>query len=97
MYIIDGIAHAGEPKKGIEVIEARSVGNLCMLVTFSSGETRLFDATQLLDREAFKPLEDESVFSNCRIERGVVCWLDGDIDIAPESMYALSFQYEQVA
>lgn len=48
MYIIDGIAYAGEPVEGIEVSHARYVGERILLVTFSTGETRLFDASCLL-------------------------------------------------
>lgn len=97
MYIVGDIAYAGEPEKGIEVVSVKTVGNLCMLVTFSTGETRLFDASALLEYEAFKPLEDEAVFESCAVEHGVVCWQNGEIDIAPEAMYARSFQYDCAA
>ena len=84
MYIIDGIAYAGEPVEGIEVSHARYVGERILLVTFSTGETRLFDASCLLSMPAFEPLEDEDVLKDFRLEHGIMTWCDGDIDIAPE-------------
>ena len=68
MYIVDGIAYAGE--------------------------FRLFDATSLFKYPAFKPLEDEEVFKRAAIEYGVVTWKNGEIDIAPETMYQNSYAYE---
>lgn len=97
MYIIDGIAYAGEPVEGIEVSHARYVGERILLVTFSTGETRLFDASCLLSMPAFEPLEDEDVLKDFRLEHGIMTWCDGDIDIAPEALCERSFEYQQVA
>ena len=38
MYVVDGVAYAGEPVEGIEVASARYVGNSILLVTFSTGK-----------------------------------------------------------
>lgn len=38
MYVVDGIAYAGEPVAGIEVASARYVGNSIFLVTFPRGK-----------------------------------------------------------
>lgn len=97
MYITNGIAYAGEPVGGIEVSHARYVGERVLLVTFSTGETRLFDASCLLSMPVFEPLENESVLEDFRIEHGILTWCDGDIDIAPEALYERSFQYQEVA
>ena len=71
MYIVDGIAYACELVPGIAVKSVRAVGNHCMVVTFSTGETRLFDVTELLALPAFAPLEDEAVFADAVIDRGI--------------------------
>ena len=97
MYVVDGIAYAGELVSGIKVSSAKVVGSLSMLVTFSTGETRLFDATSLLSYPVFEPLSDCKVFSDYCVDHGAVCWQNGEIDIAPEKMYALSYPYERVA
>ena len=93
MYSKDGIASAGEATPELEVASARYVGNLQMAVTFAGGEERLLDATELSDMPALAPLMDEKVLEDFSIDRGVLTWLDGEIDIAPEAAYLRSFEY----
>lgn len=97
MHVLNGIAYAGEPELGMKVDSAKVVNDLSMLVTFSTGETRLFDASQLAEKPAFAALNDFDVLQGFHIEHGVVVWAHGDIDIAPEAMYKMSFPYKQVA
>lgn len=68
------------PSKASRLSVQKTVNDLCMLVDFSNGETRLFDATLLSDNPAFAPLADQSPFSKFNIEHGVPCWLDGAIE-----------------
>ena len=67
-----------------------------MLVTFSTGEKRLFDTTKLKG-PAFAPLADEKIFNNPVLFHGVITWNNGEIDIAPETVYKESYAYESVA
>lgn len=92
MYIKDDICYAGELASDIKVTDAKPLRGGMMLVTFSTGEQRLFDTT-LLTGEAFKPLADESVFSKPTLFRGVITWNNGEIDIAPEAVYMHSYAY----
>ena len=78
----------------MKVTAVKPLDDMMMLVTFSTGETRLYDATQLLEFPAFEPLKDEEVFRSAQVEFGVVTWMDGDIDIAPETMYKNSYAYQ---
>lgn len=78
----------------IEVSKIKILEDMIMLITFSTGETRIFDATCLLEYPAFAPLKDETIFKGAKVEYGVVVWLDGDIDIAPEAMYEKSYKYK---
>lgn len=94
MYIVDGIAYAGELRHGIRIREVRAFDNMTMLLTFDTGEQRIFDAAGLLEYEAFGPLKNITVFLKPEIQYGVVTWADGTIDIAPETMYAKSYAYE---
>lgn len=89
MYIVDGIAYAGEPTEDMKVESARYMGGFVFLVTFSTGETRLFDVTSLFEYPVFQPLSDEQVAQAFAIDRGVLTWCDGEVDIAPEALYAL--------
>ena len=67
-----------------------------MLITFSTGEVRLFDTT-LLEGEVFKPLKDGAVFHHPVLFRGVITWDNGNIDIAPEYVYMHSYTYDSAA
>ena len=94
MYIIDGIAYASQKMQKTYVTAVKPLDDMMMIVTFGSGEKRLYDASQLLDFPAFQPLKDETVFMNAKVEYGVVTWADGEIDIAPETMYENSYEYQ---
>ena len=95
MYIVNGIAYAPEKTRNISVLSVKPLDDMMMIVTFDSGEKRLYDATQLLAFPAFQPLKDEKIFKNAKVEYGVVTWNDGEIDIAPESMYLNSYEYPE--
>lgn len=95
MYTVNGMVHGGEPVDFIEITSVKILSDRIMLLTFSTGETRLFDAT-ILKGEVFEALENENVFKNATIDHGVVTWLDGDIDCAPEYMYQNSYEYQIV-
>ncbi len=94
MYIVNGVCYAGELKDGIKVTEAKSLQGGMMLVTFSTGEKRLFDTTQL-EGTAFEPLSNEKIFNNPVIFNGVITWNNGEIDIAPETVYRKSYSYNE--
>ncbi len=93
MYILNGIVYASEPSELIEVQSARALDDMIMILTFTTGETRLFDAT-ILDGPAFEPLKDDAIFKNFKIAHGVVTWMNEEIDCAPEYMYENSYAYE---
>ncbi|MBQ6373965.1 MAG: DUF2442 domain-containing protein [Clostridia bacterium] len=97
MYVMNGIAYAGTALQDMRVSAAKPLDDMMMLVTFASGERRIYDATQLLEYPAFQPLKDEAVFRAASVDHGVVTWMDGEIDIAPETMYANSLPYDEMA
>ena len=96
MYILNNICYAGELRNGIKVTEAKPLRGGMMLVTFSTGEKRLFDTTTL-EGSAFAPLADEVIFNNPVLFHGVITWNNGEIDIAPETVYRNSYAYESMA
>ena len=63
-----------------------------MLILFSNGEQRLFDAT-ILNGPAFEPLQNLRVFMAPELDHGVVTWAGGELDCAPEYMYENSYAY----
>lgn len=78
----------------IEVIAAELLNDMKMILTFSNGERRLFDA-KILTGSAFEPLKNAKIFENCRIVDGVITWLDEEIDCAPEWMYLHSSEIDR--
>ncbi len=93
MYIVDSIVYAGEPVDDLSVIEVKKVERLCLLVTFSNKEQRIFDCTELLRYPVFQELLDQSVFDTVAIQHGIIVWKDGDIDISTEKVYQMSYPY----
>ncbi len=96
MRIVDGIAYAEESNEILEVERVKALDDLMMIVLFNNGEERLFDATSLLGMPVFEVLKDEKIFKNCVVQDGIITWLDGELDIAPETIYKSSFKYERL-
>jgi len=93
MYIVDDICYAGNSTEDIRVIEAKPLMGGMLLVTFNTGEKRLFDTTELTGG-AFAELRNEDVFNDIKLFHGIITWKDGEIDIAPETVYADSYPYD---
>ena len=92
MYIKDGICYAEELTSEIEVISIKILDDGILLVDFSTGETRLFDVTSLVEKgSAFIPLEKEETRRTAKVTHGFVSWLDGSIDIDAATMYLESY------
>ena len=89
------MAYANAKMQKASVKAVKPLDDMMMIVTFGSGEA-LYDATQLLAFPAFQPLRDEKVFKNAKVEYGVVTWNNGEIDIAPETMYENSYEYPEM-
>ena len=87
MYIIDGIAYAGEASVPIKISGIRAMDKYLLWIRFNTGEARVFDFKPLLDSPAFAPLADKAVFRDVYIDYGIPVWKDGDIDISPEYLY----------
>lgn len=87
MYVIDGIAYAGERFSAIQVCEVRPLDDFRFWVRFHTAEAKAFDFKPLLGFPAFAPLAEKSTFDGVYIDHGVTVWKDGEIDIAPETLY----------
>lgn len=79
----------------LKVVDAKVTDYLMMLITFSNGEKRVFDAT-VLTGSAFEPLENIDIFNNFKIVHGAITWMNEEIDCAPEYMYEHSYAYEEL-
>lgn len=92
MYIKDDICYAGEIAEDIKIVDAKPLEGQMLLVTFSTGERKLYDTTKLTG-SAFDILKDKDVFENPVIFHGIITWNNGEIDIAPETVYYDAYSY----
>ena len=60
--------------------------NFHLELTFNTGEKRIFDARPYLNKGAFQPLQNVSLFQQAYVDFDTVCW-PGNLDIAPETLY----------
>ncbi len=84
MYEVDGIVYAGDPKPITKVIYAEHRGGHMIRVAFNTGEVVDVNFSYGFDGPAFAPLKETNVLKRFEIQRGVLTWLDGEIDVAPE-------------
>ncbi len=82
-YIID----AGTPNWFVDDVIAND--DYTLLLTFVTGEKKLFDCKPLLADSFFEPLKDINFFKKAHICGRSVVWSD-EIDIAPEYVYEAS-------
>ena len=87
MYIIDGIAYAGDPAPQLKVWGIRAMDDYRLWLRFSTGEAKIFDFKPMLEKPAFVSLADRERFRNVYIDYGVPVWNDGEVDISPEYLY----------
>ena len=92
MYYNNGFVYGGEATTGTRIDSVKPLDDMIMLITFDSGEERLFDAS-ILTGPAYAPLYEKSVFMSPEIDHGVVTWANGTIDCAPEFMFKNSYEY----
>ena len=66
MFEVNGILYAGSAKELLKIQDAKVTGEKMLLLTFSSGEKRVFDAT-VLKEEVFTPLNGPDIFAISRL------------------------------
>ena len=87
MYIIDGIAYAGEQSPEIKVKSVRTLQDYKLWIRFNDNSQKIYDFKKLLDFPCYEPLKDINVFNGAYVDFGIVVWLNGEIDISPEKLY----------
>jgi hypothetical protein len=87
LYQVDEIAYADERRQTLKATSVRPLEDHKVLVVFSTGEFRIFDASSLLKAPAFAPLIDDSLFKTAAVDHGVVVWGNGNIDISTVYIY----------
>ena len=97
MYIKNGIAYAGEERAPLKISGVRPLKDYQLWLRFNTGEARIFDFSGELSSPAFSPLKDKALFDAVYIDYGMPVWNNGEIDIAPEYLYAHSVPAEGTA
>lgn len=92
MIIKDGICYADNQTPMLKVTYVKPLYGGMYMVTFSTGETKLFDTT-ILKGEVFEPLKNTEILCNPKLVHGVITWNNEEIDVAPEFFYENSFPY----
>lgn len=87
MYIIDGIAYAGEQIPEIKIKSVRALPDYKLWIRFNDNSQKIFDFKKLLDFPCYEPLKDTSLFNSVYVDFGIVVWNNGEIDISPEKLY----------
>ena len=82
----------GTPAWLVREVDAKP--DYTLLITFTDGEKRLYNARPLLNKKLYASLLNLEFFLSARAEYGTVVWND-DIDIAPEHLYECSQKVEQ--
>ncbi len=76
-----------EIDKILKVTGVKAIENYQLVLTFSTGEKKLYDVKPLLEFPVYQPLKDEKVFCDVQVDFETVTWCNGEIDIAPETLY----------
>ena len=71
------------------VVDVQPKEDYSLLLTFVSGEKKVYDARPLLKKAIYEQLNDITFFLGAKAECGTVVWSD-DIDIATEHLYEKS-------
>ena len=79
----------------IRVAAVIAVADFHLMLIFTNQEKRRFDMRPYLDLPVFQPLKNHGFFALASVAYGTVVW-PGDIDIAPETLYARSVAQDSV-
>ena len=74
---------------GPRVTTATPIDDYKLLLSFTNGEQRIFDAKPLLEISVFKPLANKPFFQSVKVAYGSVMWPQ-DIDYCPDTLYTES-------
>ena len=83
-----------------DVVEARHVENYLVELKFEDGASGVADLSPYMEKgTVLEQLMDKTLFKSFRLEYGTLVWKSGELDIAPETLYAAAtgreVQYRQ--
>jgi len=70
------------------IIDAVYIEKYKIKLTFTNGKSGIVNlADYISSGDVFKPIKSEENFKKFSIDYGTLTWDDGEIDIAPETLY----------
>lgn len=87
MYVKDGIAYSDNQEYLPRVQSVKALEDYHLFMRFTDGAERIYDVQPLLSSEAFSPLSDVETFNSVYVDYGCPVWNNGEIDLAPETIY----------
>jgi hypothetical protein len=88
MHIVGGIVYASEPEPLLKVVGVKPLDDYRLWLRFSNHEVRIYDLKSLFEYPLFNKLKDLEAFKSVYLDYGVPTWLDGEIDISPETLFS---------
>ena len=79
---------------GPRVTAVTPTDDYTLILTFTSGERRIFNVAPLLGMAVFKPLANKAFFQSVKVAHGSVMWPQ-DIDYCPDTLYMESIPAQQ--
>lgn len=73
-------------EKILSVTEVEAFEDYTLLLSFSNGEKKIYDAVPLLEKPVFNKLKNITCFLGAHVAFGAVSW-DDETDIATEHLY----------
>jgi Protein of unknown function (DUF2442) len=76
----------------IKVLTIKPVSPFTLELTFSNGETGIFDATAYLAEKSgslLTPLKTAAYFERCFVDAGALCWPNG-LELSGQRVFELS-------
>lgn len=93
MHEINGICYSDNHNSIISVMDVQPLDDYTIIIYFSTGETKLFDANEMLKTSLYSKLKNKEVWNNPTISCGSIAWDQENLDIAPETLYNESVPY----
>ncbi len=72
------------------ITSAKHIEDYRIALVFNDGVEKEVDLSSYLYRKPFEKLRDIEVFNNFALDSWTLTWDDGNIDIAPESLYEMA-------
>ena len=77
-----------------KVLDVKTLANYRVLITFDSGEKKVFNVTPYMCGDWFGKLKDINFFNTVRVAGRTIQWAGGQ-DIAPHELYDYSESYHE--